>query len=75
MIFPKALSLSIFTAFFLKRKHGFYAQPDIAMWETRGKDYLLITAASIFCQAPSSILESLETHMNGLEDAKGGKKG
>uniref|UniRef100_A0AAV2KDA1 Clathrin coat assembly protein AP180 n=1 Tax=Knipowitschia caucasica TaxID=637954 RepID=A0AAV2KDA1_KNICA len=25
--------------------------------------------------APSSILESLETHMNGLEDAKGGKKG
>ena len=28
-----------------------------------------------FCQAPSSILESLETHMNGLEDAKGGKKG
>lgn len=28
-----------------------------------------------FRQAPSSILESLETHMNGLEDAKGGKKG
>ena len=27
------------------------------------------------CQAPSSILESLETHMNGLEDVKGGKKG
>eukprot|EP00066_Takifugu_rubripes_P021047 XP_011610313.1 PREDICTED: clathrin coat assembly protein AP180-like [Takifugu rubripes] len=26
-------------------------------------------------EAPSSILESLETHMNGLEDAKGGKKG
>ncbi|XP_068564948.1 clathrin coat assembly protein AP180-like isoform X6 [Cebidichthys violaceus] len=25
--------------------------------------------------APSSILESLETHMNGLEDVKGGKKG
>ncbi|XP_026174285.1 clathrin coat assembly protein AP180-like isoform X8 [Mastacembelus armatus] len=25
--------------------------------------------------APSSILESLETHMNGLEDTKGGKKG
>ncbi|XP_014193192.1 clathrin coat assembly protein AP180 isoform X3 [Haplochromis burtoni] len=25
--------------------------------------------------APSSILESLETHMNGLEDIKGGKKG
>ncbi|XP_070705677.1 clathrin coat assembly protein AP180-like [Pempheris klunzingeri] len=25
--------------------------------------------------APSSILESLETHMNGLEDPKGGKKG
>ncbi|XP_056151007.1 clathrin coat assembly protein AP180 [Lampris incognitus] len=24
---------------------------------------------------PSSILESLETHMNGLEDVKGGKKG
>lgn len=27
------------------------------------------------CQDTSSILESLETHMNGLEDAKGGKKG
>ncbi|CAJ1077163.1 hypothetical protein INR49_032021 [Xyrichtys novacula] len=26
-------------------------------------------------EAPSSILESLETHMNGLEDVKGGKKG
>ncbi|XP_049612625.1 clathrin coat assembly protein AP180 isoform X13 [Syngnathus scovelli] len=25
--------------------------------------------------APSSILDSLETHMNGLEDVKGGKKG
>ncbi|XP_068610010.1 clathrin coat assembly protein AP180-like [Brachionichthys hirsutus] len=25
--------------------------------------------------APSSILENLETHMNGLEDTKGGKKG
>lgn len=37
---------------------------------------LLITKILIFfCQAPSSILESLETHMNGLEDAKGGKKG
>lgn len=41
--------------------------------------YLLISVVHFFyfafSQAPSSILESLETHMNGLEDAKGGKKG
>lgn len=36
--------------------------------------YALVIAV-IVCQAPSSILESLETHMNGLEDVKGGKKG
>lgn len=35
----------------------------------------LICFILLFLQAPSSILESLETHMNGLEDAKGGKKG
>lgn len=46
--------------------------------ETSGRDHLLIALVLDFfpfCQAPSSILESLETHMNGLEDVKGGKKG
>lgn len=43
-------------------------------WGRDGKDTDYVNS-DFFCQAPSSILESLETHMNGLEDVKGGKKG
>lgn len=66
---PLAMKVRNFFFFFLK---GFYG-----LFKTKlKKNPNLIFVFNFFVfQAPSSILESLETHMNGLEDVKGGKKG